>query len=120
MISQQLERDGQHYWGQQGVCVGDTSPVGTYSVGRSWCGAYDLGGNVWEWLADIYGEYLVEPQFNPQGADSGPYRVMRGGAWTNDEFSMRCATRDRDPAQSPYVDDRGFYSVGFRCARSIW
>jgi serine/threonine-protein kinase len=112
--------DRANYWGSQGVCVGDTTPVGAYLTGRSWCGAYDMGGNVWEWLEDVYAEYSPERQLNPRGALSGRYRVMRGGSWTNDEASMRCANRDRDPAQTPYVDDRGFYSLGFRCARDVW
>ena len=33
--------------------------------GASWAGAKDMAGNVWEWTADNYGEYLSEAQTNP-------------------------------------------------------
>ena len=102
-----------NYWGQDGGCVGDTSAVGSYSNGASWCGALDLAGNVWEWLPDRYWEYSPEPQTNPDGPTTGRYRCMRGGSWYNDAFSMRGANRDRDPA------DSWFYAVGFRCAMSL-
>jgi len=37
--------------------VGDTSQVGSYSDGASWCGALDMAGNLWEWVADWYDIY---------------------------------------------------------------
>jgi len=33
---------------------GDTVPVGSYPEGVSWCGAYDMAGNVMEWSADWF------------------------------------------------------------------
>jgi serine/threonine-protein kinase len=106
-----------NYWAGDEGCARDTAAVGSYPAGVSWCGAYDMAGNVWEWVADIYGEYPTERQVNPAGAAAGRYRVLRGGSWFNDAFSMRTANRDRDPAQTPYAEGRGFYSTGFRCAR---
>ena len=111
-----LECVRANYWGVDGGCVGDTTQVGSYPGGESWCGAYDLAGNVWEWVADVYGEYSAERQENPTGPSGGRYRVMRGGSWFNNGYSMRGANRDRDPAESPYAEGRGFYAVGFRCA----
>ena len=29
-----------------------TAPVGSYESGKSWVVAYDLAGNIWEWVAD--------------------------------------------------------------------
>ncbi|GAB3939831.1 SUMF1/EgtB/PvdO family nonheme iron enzyme [Micromonospora vulcania] len=34
-----------------------TSPVGAFPAGRSWCGAYDLGGNVEEYASSRYHPY---------------------------------------------------------------
>lgn len=33
---------------------GNTTPVGSYPGGISWCGAYDMAGNVMEWTADWF------------------------------------------------------------------
>ena len=101
-----------NYWDPEENCAVDTTAVGSYPAGASWCGAHDLAGNVWEWVADRFGEYPSEQQVNPTGADVGWYRGMRGGSWFNGADSMRCANRDKDPARS------WFYAVGFRCAKS--
>lgn len=65
-----------------------TRPVGSYPSGRSWCGAEDMAGNVWEWTADGYDPYAyrreahrVTPVFDPFTPPAGPLRVIRGGAW---------------------------------------
>jgi formylglycine-generating enzyme required for sulfatase activity len=89
----------------------DTAPVGSYPDGVSWCGALDLAGNVWEWTADWYGDYLSSPQVNPRGASSGDYRVLRGGSWQDISVFMRCAYRGWD---LPFMQ---IDSHGFRCAR---
>jgi len=77
---------------------GYTAPVGSYPSGASWCGALDLAGNVWEWVADWYDAayYGRSPSQNPLGPSSGQERVRRGSSWH-------------------YPPDR--YKVGFRCAR---
>jgi hypothetical protein len=55
-----------------------TAPVGSYSEGASWCGALDMAGNVWEWVADRYADdyYARSPARNPQGPDTGKFRVQ--------------------------------------------
>ncbi len=48
-------------------------------------GLYDMTGNVREWCHDWYNSnyYSESPSTNPQGPDSGTYRVLRGGCWAN-------------------------------------
>ena len=62
-------------------------------------GLHDMHGNVWEWVSDRYGAYAAEPQQDPQGADKGTYRVLRGGSWFDRGRLCRSAYRSHnDPA----------------------
>ena len=92
-------------------CVGDTTAVGSCPAGISWCGALDMAGNVWEWVADWYGNYPSGRQVNPTGPSSGEYRVLRGGSWLLVPGFVRGANRRRI-----HPDDSNAHS-GFRCAR---
>jgi formylglycine-generating enzyme required for sulfatase activity/tRNA A-37 threonylcarbamoyl transferase component Bud32 len=93
--------------------VGDTTRVGSYPDGASWCGALDIAGNVREWVADWYGEYPSERLVSPTGPSSGELRVLRGGSWLDDQNVARCASRLRTHPAFWYD------FVGFRCARGF-
>jgi formylglycine-generating enzyme required for sulfatase activity len=72
-----------------------TSPVGSFPNGASPYGALDMAGNVWEWTGDWYGSdyYATSPERNPGGPDSGSFRVLRGGSWSNYPTNLRGADR---------------------------
>lgn len=71
----------------------------THSVGeKSYVGyfLYDLSGNVREWCSDWYDPdyYSVSPLDNPQGPETGTYKVVRGGSYLTGEEKCRVYTRD--------------------------
>jgi formylglycine-generating enzyme required for sulfatase activity len=107
-------------WGNQaptcnlanyGNCVGATTELGSYVDKASWVGAFDMSGNVWEWVNDWYdsGYYENALSENPTGPQTSQFRVRRGGAWYNQY--VRAASRfNYEPGYRSYV-------VGFRCAQ---
>ncbi len=90
----------------------DTVEVMSYSGGGSPYDAYDMVGNVWEWVADWYeaGYYAKSSGQNPEGPASGDKKVIRGGSWNSNLGSARSASR------APASPDEGYFDVGFRCA----
>ena len=94
--------------------AGSTTRVGSYPAGTSPFGALDMGGNVWEWVADRYDPayYAVSPLSNPSGPGQGDERVIRGGSLIDPAALVRCANRDM---LRPGMRWR---FLGFRCAQN--
>ena len=65
--------------------------VGSYSP-NAW-GLYDMHGNVLEWCLDWYGGINSYPTTDFSGADSGSYRVLRGGCWNIGSIDARSSYR---------------------------
>lgn len=80
--------------------AGQTHEVGLKNPNR-W-GLYDMLGNVWEWCWDIYDREVY-----------GPYRVFRGGGWSDPERGCLASNRRRSHPTFA-IDD-----LGFRIARSL-
>ena len=91
------------------------APVRAYQTGVSWCGAFDLAGNVWEWVADWYDEtyYGQSPAENPQGPEARMARVRRGGSWRSPAENLLACRRVN------YAPGVALHNVGFRCILDI-
>lgn len=135
---------GQVYpWGDQWepmICntreakLKDTTPVGYFSPkGDSPYGVADIGGNVQEWLSNLYGSYPYNPedgrellvnnldhdQLLPRLLDTGctsvpqsleaakDKSVIRGSSWRETKHQSRCAYRSW-AAPLHRSDDTGF------------
>ena len=82
-----------------------TSPVGAFPAGVSPLGAFDMAGNVAEW---------VDAPFCPYGetACGTAARVVRGGSWSSvTPGSLRATARAKAAPDNRQPD------VGFRCAK---
>ena len=88
------------------------APVGNYEEGRSQVGVFDMGGNLWEWVADWFsGTYYAEsPSENPRGPREGTERVVRGGSWFDSGNFTDTFVR------FPIEPEGASNTIGFRCA----
>jgi formylglycine-generating enzyme required for sulfatase activity len=107
-------------WDVERINAGDNAPsdeglapIGSYEFSKSPYGAYDMAGNVWEWVQDEYRPYpgsdFTSPEFGPAK------RVIRGGGGGIGHYSLsvffRSAARQAADPGAASAD------VGFRCAK---
>jgi formylglycine-generating enzyme len=85
-----------------------TEPVGKYAAnGYS---LFDMSGNAWEWVADVYAPY-PGGKF-PEGAPTDN-RLVRGGAWLDDNPDLLTVSHRHETPPDTFS-----YSIGFRVAVS--
>ncbi len=89
-----------------------TAPV--ESMAPNGLGLFHLGGNVAEWVHDVYGihpSYQQEVVSDPTGPTEGELHVIRGASWMDSTVSeLRLTYRDYGSKARP--------DVGFRIART--
>ena len=85
----------------------ETVDAGLYAA-NPW-GFHDMHGNVWEWVADWYGNYPSGVVADPTGPASGSTRLARGGTWASDAYFPRSAQRYFLSSQRKNI-------IGFRLA----
>ncbi len=79
---------------------GGLLPVGGVErvAGRSWVGAADMAGSVWEWTADWFAAALYADAeagaLDPAGPSSGSGRTVRGGSWNDSAPRVHVAYRE--------------------------
>jgi len=91
--------------------VDQTHPVATKKA-NGW-GAYDMRGNVAEWVQDYYEPtyYSDSPAADPKGPPSGEARVVRGGSFHSYPWLTRVSLR------SVFPETYEYYDLGFRVVR---
>lgn len=98
LSSSQANFNGNYPYGgaSKGEYKAKTTPVGSYQPNAF--GLYDMHGNVWEWVEDIYQDNYnglpTDGSANVSRRDSS-LRVLRGGSWSLYGNNLRSANRSR-------------------------
>jgi iron(II)-dependent oxidoreductase len=87
--------------------------VEKYASGKSVYNAYNMAGNVSEWVASLYLPYPYNSFDERDESDAAGRRTVRGGSWASSPDEILTFHRiSLDPeAVSVYGND-----LGFRCA----
>ena len=89
-----------------------TKPVGSYKPTPA--GLYDIIGNAWEWVSDYYAPYPKTAASDPSGPATGTQRIVRGGAWLDNDVALLVLTHRHEAPADIYS-----YSIGFRLVREV-
>ena len=102
---------------------GGTTPIGSFPLGVTDEGVWDLAGNVKEWCLDEYHPYpggapmldfdATTPDLDwiQEAALRRKLYCVRGGGWSKQPANLRSTYRDADGA------GRWFFSLGFRTVK---
>ena len=82
------------------------APVGQYKPNAF--GVYDMSGNVAEWVGDWFDRayYQQGPEKNPAGPESGKYKMIRGGAWSDGPRQRHGVLPQLGSAESNHTEHR--------------
>lgn len=93
-------------------CLGHTNSVLDFEGGRSPYGAYDMAGNVFQWVKDFYEEHAYDSMElrNPAGPSSGTSHSLRGSSYETETALL--------PSGIRHFGAAAYHSgeLGFRCA----
>ena len=89
-----------------------TRPVGSYKPTPA--GLFDIIGNAWEWVSDYYAPYPKGAVSNPKGPATGMQRIVRGGAWLDNDLALLVLSHRHEAPLDIYS-----YSIGFRLVREV-
>lgn len=98
----------------------ESAPVKQYPAGVSLYGAFDMAGNITEWVADWYDEGFYssdDAYYNPVKSEClqtecNDQRVVRGGSWLTGSDTVRSFARSKSQPE------RKDPHIGFRCANT--
>jgi len=85
--------------GKAAAVVSSSQTAAVAGLSGSVAGAFDLSGNVWEWVSDWYGQAPLAG-VDVRGPASGSDRVIRGGGWNSVPQRARVAYRSSSPPGS--------------------
>lgn len=91
-----------------------TALVGSFAANKF--GLYDMAGNVWQWVEDVWHDnYQGAPKDGSAWVEGGDpsRRAVRGGSWSYGPHDLRAA--GRTGASSDYR----YNTLGFRVARTL-
>ena len=91
-----------------------TAEIGSKPDGVSWVGAFDMSGNVREWVSSLYHPYPYDAEDGRESSNAGfSNRITRGGGWQDGGGDVRATTRISS------AERLAGNVIGFRCVLPV-
>ncbi len=108
---------GNEYEKEKANFYGLPAPVGSFETDKSHYGAYDMAGNVMEWVDDWYQPYPGNKLTNKLYGTK--YKVLRGNAASEDGHYGMTRMFSRSSNRANYLPGGAGFDGGFRCAKDV-